>query len=151
MGKRVIKGVERRYSVEYVMENYPADTRVKYNAPLGTPSKDAMKQYPQESLSFFRPWRKYTDAMVINPPYLDIIETKIWNPPSGFADLLEYRELIPETPELEEFSDLENRLFLVIPFTRPHWQSMGKRYEINMVVWRPDWLVPILKKRGLIS
>ena len=151
MGPRVIKGVERRYCVEYVMENYPSDTRVKYNAPLGAPAKETIKQYPKATIGFFRPWRKYTDAMVINPPYLDIIETKIWTPEKGFGDLLEYRELIPSTPELEEFSELEKRLFLVIPFTRPHWESMAKRYEINLVIWRPPWVAPLLKKRGLIE
>jgi len=151
MGTRVLRGVERRYSVEYVMQNYPENTRVKYNAPLGSPSKEVMNKYPGANINFFRPWRKYTDAMVIYPPYLDIIETKIWAPEKGFGDLLEYRELIPSTPELEEFSDLEKRLFLVIPFTRPHWESMATRYEINLVVWRPNWVVPLLKERGLIA
>lgn len=150
MPRIILKGVERRYSVEYVLQNYPSDTRVKYNAPVGMVAKEVLKQYPGADIKFFKPWRKYTDATVIAPPYLDIIECKIWSPEKGFADLLEYRELIPQTPELEEFKDLIVRLFLVIPFTRPHWESMAKRYEINLVVWRPDWVVPLLKKRGLI-
>lgn len=150
MVTRIHKGVERRYSVEYVLKNYPEDTRVKYNAPLGLPPKEALERYPSDPLKFFKPWRKYTDATVIYPPYLDIIECKIWSPEKGFADLLEYRELIPETPELQEFTDLTVRLFLVIPFVRPHWESMAQRYEINLVIWRPDWVVPLLKERGLI-
>ena len=150
MVTRIQKGVERRYSVEYVLKNYPEDTRVKYNAPLGLPPKEALERYPGADIKFFKPWRKYTDATVISPPYLDIIECKIWAPQQGFSDLLEYRELIPETPELQEFTDLTVRLFLVIPFTRPHWESMAQRYEINLVVWRPDWVVPLLKERGLI-
>ena len=144
------KGVERRYSVEYVMENYPSDTRVKYNAPLGLPPEEAKAMYPERDLRFFKPWRKYADAIVVNPPYLDLIECKIWSPQTGITDLLEYRELIPETPELAEFSDLTKRLLLVIPFVRPHWETMAKKYEINLVVWRPNWVTPLLKARGLI-
>lgn len=150
MGKRLLRGVERRYSIEYVNKNYPPDTRVKYNAPLGLPPQEALDQYPGADLKIFKPWRKYTDATVINPPYLDLIECKIWSPEKGFTDLLEYRELLPQTPELEEFKDLTVRLFLVIPFVRPHWESMASKYEINLVIWRPDWVVPFLQERGLI-
>ncbi len=150
MVTRILKGVERRYSVEYVMKTYPPDVRVKYNAPVGLPPKEALKQYPSADIKFFKPWRKYTDAIVIFPPYLDVIETKIWDPGCAFSDILEYRELLPQTPELQEFMDLTTRMFMVIPYTRPHWESMAKRYEINLVIWRPDWVVPTLKDRGLI-
>ena len=144
------RGVERRYSVEYVLKNYPKKTRVKYNAPLGLPPQEARDRYPTRDIKYFRPWRKYTDALVVDPPHLDIIECKIWHPESGFVDLLEYRELIPETPELEEFKHLSIRLILVAPFIRPHWERMAIKYEVNFIVWRPSWVTPLLVERGLI-
>ena len=150
MAKRNQKGVERRYCTEYVMKNYPEDSRVRYNAPLGLPPSEVRQRYPDAHMKFFKPWRKYTDAIVIDPPYLDVIECKVWAPEKGFSDLLEYRELLPETPELQEFTDLTPRLFLVIPFVRPHWERMAHKYNINLILWRPDWLVPPLKERGLI-
>ncbi len=150
MPKEIQVSVERRYCSEYVIKFYPPNTRVKYNAPLGLPSEEMTNAYPELDLKFFKPWRKYADAIVPHGVYLDIIETKIWAPEKGITDLLEYRELLAETPELAEFKDLIPRLILVVPFTRPHWERMAKRYEINLIIWRPDWVVPHLKKRGLI-
>lgn len=150
MTKRSQTGIERRYVVEYVMKNYPPNTRVKYNAPLGNPATQIEGFDPKTDLKYLKPWRKYTDAIVVNPPHLDIIEAKIWYPEKGITDLLEYRELLEETPELNEFLKLTKRLILVIPISRPHWLRMAKRYEVNLIVWRPDWVVPHLQKRGLI-
>lgn len=150
MTERILTGVERRYVAEYCINNYPENTRVKYNAPIGLPPEEIRNRYPGADLKFFKPWRKYTDAIVPFGVYLDVIEAKVWDPDKGFADLMVYRELLPETPELNEFSDLIPRLILLIPFVRYYWERMAKRLEINLILWRPDWLVPHLQKRGLI-
>lgn len=142
--------VERRYVVEYVSAKWPRRIEARFNVALGAPPEILEQMYPAAPKNSFQRWRRYVDAVVILSKELYIIEAKVWHPKTGIADLLEYRELVPQTPELAPYLNRTTIYLLVVPFFRDVWIQQAKREGFAIDLYQPKWLIPHLKRRNLI-
>jgi len=148
MALRRYRLVERRYIVDYVMNRIKQRKSVIFNCPLGPTPESLRKMYPDLPPTYFRKWRRYADAVVITTGSLLLIEAKIRDPIAGIGALINYKTLIPQTPELKQYLHLQVVPILVAPIERPDIKALCKANGIQFELYRPDWIIPYLKETG---
>jgi hypothetical protein len=131
---------EQRYVSEYVLKYYPTDI-VKYRCPLGSvPGMWVKEMGMGRAVRAYRPYRPECDAAIITADEVIVIEGKIMKVLDGLAKLPIYRMLIPESPEFYEYRNLPVRAVLVTP-KEPQWEKrVAKEFDIEVVIFTPDWL-----------
>jgi len=143
---RKTQQVETRLVAEYVKVNYsqfPAIT----NQPLGVVSAELMAEIGySKAISMSRPNRPEVDAIVLLPRYFLIIEGKVWHIVDGMAKLPFYASLIPVTPELKEYQPREVIMELVVPWTNPNLEIMCREHNIQLRVYKPDWISDVVNR-----
>jgi len=131
---------EARYVSEYILEKFPERT-YKLRAPLGGPPPEWVQEMGEEkALRTYRPYRPEVDAIVIEEDRLILIEGKILKVMDGISKLPVYRFLVPVTPELAEYHELEIEARLVTPHP-PFWaEQYAKHADIIVDIWEPEWI-----------
>jgi len=145
---RKYRVVERRYVVDFVINHFKNRKFVYFNAPIGPTPEVLRKAYPELPESYFRRWRRFVDAIVVLPDSVVIIEAKIRDPFKGLGDLIHYKSLVPQTPELAPYLTLPIRYMLVAPIERPDIKFLAQQHGIEFVKYVPDWVIPYLKETG---
>ena len=139
--------IEPRWVSEYVAEHY-GQFPVKLRCPLGPIPEEMKKLYGAvKARRMYRPSRPEVDALVIMPGALLLIEAKIFKYMDGLSKLPIYKSLVPVTPELKQHRDIEVIMRLLIPHRIPWVETAGKRNDVEVVVWAPDWLHEIWEER----
>lgn len=149
MAKREYKQRERRYVPEYVNETYPDRVAVFYNMAIGPPPEALQNAHPEIPLAHFRRWRFWIDAVVITENRMILIEGKIRKPAEGLGQLLLYRALLPETPELYPYKGYPVEMVLVTPRPDPRVIGVANNLGINIVIWTKTWVQEYLRTLGL--
>lgn len=149
MSKKEYKQRERRYVPEYVNEKYPDRVAVFYNMAVGPPPEDLVKKNPEIPLAHFRRWRFWIDAVVITDKYLILIEGKIRKPAEGIGQILLYRDLLKQTPELDPYKRLPVVMVLVTPRPDPRIIGFANSYGITIDIWSKPWVQEYLREIGL--
>ena len=130
---------ELRLVPEYCLHAYPNDTHI-FRVRLGEPApgmdinglSDAAKRLVGVT-------RRYCDAVVLRPDEVVIIECSI-PPEVGHLSKLElYRALWPYTPEFQQYQHLPVRAELVLAIYDPFIAEMGRRRDIRVLHFCPDW------------
>lgn len=139
-------GREPRYVAEYVMTRFPR-SRAVFNVPLGAvPAELVAEHGAQGAAARFRPFRPRIDALVWDGGGLILLEGEIDTPRNGISDLLFYRPLVDQTPELAEAAALPRRLLLVIPWL-PDWlQHAASSWGLEVEVYAPAWMADHVRK-----
>jgi len=149
MARKEYKQRERRYVPEYINEKFPDRVAAFFNMPIGPAPEELAKAYPEIPLEHFRRWRFFVDAVVVLKDRMILIEGKIRKPAQGLGQLLIYRALLPQTPELKPYVNLPIEMRLVTPRPDPRiiWicQSLG----ITVDVWSKPWVQQYLHELGL--
>jgi len=148
--RKKYRRVEREYVVDYVANKFPRRLKAYFNLRLGPPPEFVRRAYPNLPPGYFRSWQRYADAVVVTDDGLYLIEAKVHNLRIGISYLLEYKDLIPQTPELRPYINRPLHLRLVIPVPDPWIMQNAQKFGIEVDVYQPEWLVPILKEKGLI-
>jgi len=148
--RKKYRRVEREYVVDYVLNKFPRRLKVYFNLRLGPPPAHVAKAYPNLPRGYFKVWQRYADAVVITDDAVYLIEAKVHNIKVGPGYLVEYRQLLPQTPELKPYLNRPIHLRLVIPVPDPWVINTCKQLGIEVDIYQPEWLVPILKEKGLI-
>lgn len=142
---RKSRQVETRLIAEYLYKTYPNFSFIT-KQPLGTISEElAKKDGIKVAMGILRPFRPEVDAVVILPNYLLIIEAKVWSVVNGLAKLPLYKSLVPITPELKQYMPREVLMQLVVGWTNPNLEIMARSMDVEIKLYRPDWLVEVVE------
>ncbi|RLC79332.1 MAG: hypothetical protein DRJ03_23710 [Chloroflexi bacterium] len=149
MAPKQYKQRERRYVPEYVDEKFPERVAAFYNMPIGPAPEELHKAYPEVPLEHFRRWRFFVDAVVVLQDRMILIEGKIRKPAAGLGQLLIYRALLPQTPELKPYANLPIEMRLVTPRPDPRIIWICSSLGITVDIWTKPWVQQYLHELGL--
>lgn len=148
--RKKFRRVEREYVVDYVVNKFPNRVKAYFNLRLGAPPSWVKKAYPNVPAGYFKVWQRYADAVVITETAIFLIEAKVHNIKVGPGYLLEYKNLVPQTPELRPYLGRPLHLRLVIPIPDPWVAETCKQLGIELDIYQPEWLIPLLKEKHYI-
>ncbi len=138
---------ERRLISEYLKETFP-EGRYQLNVELGPiPQEYVTRMGFKRAAAMFRPTRPRIDAIKWGPDKYILIEAKLRDIKSGIGDLLYYRNIIPETLDLPEFTGQPITTRLVIPWMLDWLAPVARANNIEVVIFRPDWVDDYVKER----
>ncbi len=137
---------DRRYVAEYVDQAYP-HARVYFNLRLGPPPIGVAEKYPGLDVQkYARVWKKTCDAVVVTDQEVVLIEGELRRPLLALGELISYRDLLFQTPELTPYSKLTVRSILLCPVYDPTLELQLKENKIEAVVFRTKWVDEYLKE-----
>lgn len=140
---------ERRYVPEFVNEKYPNRASVLYNMAVGPAPEQLYTQHPEIPLEHFRRWRFWIDAVVILRDRLVLIEGKIRKPAEGLGQLLMYKALLPQTPELSPYAFLPVEMVLVTPRPDPRVIGVAATLDVRVEIYTKPWVQDYLRSIGM--
>lgn len=125
---------ERALIQDYIAQRYP-NHHVIMGCPLGPVPESIIATWGRtKALRIARGMRPEVDALVFQDSKLIMIEAKIFKWVDGLAKLPMYKGLIPTTPELEQYKDLEVEMVLCTPWTSETIEAaaaaMGVRVDV---------------------
>ncbi len=85
-------------------------------------------------------YRRYADAVVPLEGRLVVVETTMFKAVQKIGPLLEYVDLVPQTPELAEFAGWPVVGELVSPIPDPRAEALCRNVGLAFRVYVPDWL-----------
>ena len=137
---------ERRYIVEWARDRFP-ECEHRFNVPLGPVPESLIAELGFErAVKTFRRWRPYIDAVIVCPEKVVFAEAEILNPKNAIGDLLYYKELVPETPDLGELLNMKHEFWLVIPTYLKWIRDFAEKRGIIVDIYTPDWLKDYLEE-----
>jgi hypothetical protein len=149
MARAEYKQRERRYVPEFVNMAYPVRVAVWYNMAVGPAPEALYKLHPEVPLDNFRRWRFWVDAVVLLRDRLVLIEGKIRTPAEGLGQLLLYKALLVETPEMAPYRHHTVELVLVTPRPDPRVIGVAGNLGIKVEVYTPEWVREYLREVNL--
>ena len=149
MARAEYKQRERRYVPEYVNEKYPSRVTVFYNMAVGPAPEALYAAHPEIPLEHFRRWRFWIDAVVILRDRMVLLEGKIRTPAEGLGQLLLYRELLKDTPEMRTYRNLPVYMVLVTPRPDPRVIGVAATLGITIDIWTKPWVQDYLRSIGM--
>lgn len=149
MAKTEYRQRERRYVPEFVNEMYPQRVSVFYNMAIGPAPEELYRLHPEIPLEHFRRWRFWIDAVVILRNSMVLIEGKLRTPATGLGQLLLYKALLPQTPELKPYAHLVVDMVLVTARPDPRVIGVAAALGIRVDVFAPLWVLDYLRSIGM--
>lgn len=131
---------ELRMLSEFLAENYPGDdyrTRIRLGKIQPRIEGTFLTEEERLHLGVFRRW---ADALVIQPDRLILIEAKIRPQPGVISQLQLYKRLVPNTPELQRFLDRPLEMLLVYAIQDALLIEMAREAGIKCIHYRPEWI-----------
>jgi len=142
--------VEQRYLAEWIAKNFPNAQKVFFQKALGDlPWRYAL--HSEVDYRYFLRYAKRADAVVITPEEVVIVETETRRPVVGLSELLLYKDLVDETPDLKPYlTGRKIRLILVTPLPDDDVMRSCKKHGIEFVIYHPEWIDEHLKRWGVL-
>ncbi len=150
MVKRKQRMVERQLVHEYVLANFPDAIAKFFNLRMGRPPAEVLKKYPGADPKHFRVWQGYADVVIVLKDRIIILEGKVYHPRNAIAQLEEYYQNAGSTSELQPYLPRPIEKLLVTAIASPSTLELARTNNINVEVFRPTWLIPILQERNLM-
>jgi hypothetical protein len=140
---------ERRYIVEWYNKNY-AGIRVKFNAAIGPVPSEIIKEMGFErAVRAYKPMRKKIDCLIFDTTKLIAAEAEIVAPLNAIRDIIFYRDLLKDSPDLGEWMNKPHEMVLVMPYKTEEVERLCKRYDIRLDIFKPAWIDEYLEERRL--
>jgi len=131
---------ERRYISEYMMKTWPKGSW-QLNVELGPIPQEYIDRYGLgKAAAIFRPTRPRVDAVKWTSDRYYLIEAKLRDIKAGIGDLSYYRGMIPRTQDLPFYDGQEIVYRLVIPWMIDWMRDAAEGANIDVVVFKPDWI-----------
>jgi hypothetical protein len=138
---------ERRYIVEWYKEKYNG-IRVKFNAAIGPVPTETIKELGFErAVRWWRPMRKKIDCLIFDTTKLIAAEAEIVAPLNAIRDIVFYRELLKESPDLGEWLNKPHEMVLVVPYKTEEVERLCQKFDIRLDVFKPAWIDKYLEER----
>lgn len=130
---------------EWLAANFPA-SEIRTRVRLGKVPPEIVSALPPSlsprALQFLQRW---ADAVIIERNRVIIAEFKIRTAATAIGQLLLYRQLLPETPELAEHAPKPIKLLLVTAQADPEVVAFGRGQGIRVEIYRPQWIINYLR------
>ena len=142
MAKKVRKweAREMRLVSEWIAREYP-DRPYRTNVRLGSLHPRLKGKFLSESeLRMAGVFRRWADALVFLDDRIILIEGAIRPQPGDISVLRLYKRLIPNTPDLAEYSNLPVEMVLLCSIPDPVLVELAREDGIRVVVYRPKWI-----------
>jgi hypothetical protein len=137
---------DRRYVAEYIDQVYPY-AKAWYNLRLGPAPIGVAEKYPGMDVDrYARVWKKTCDAVVVTDKEVVLIEGELRRPLLALGELISYRELLFQTPELMPYAKMPVKSILLCPVYDPTLELQLKEHNIETAVFRPPWVDEYLKE-----
>jgi len=78
-----------------------------------------------------------------------LLEGKIRKPAGGLGQLLMYKALLKETPELSPYTRLPVEMILVTPRPDPRVIGVAASLGVKVEIWTKPWVQDYLRSVGL--
>jgi hypothetical protein len=112
-------------------------TRVRLGSPTSsTPTVDMTV----EERAMVGMWRRWADAIILEPDKVTLIEAAIRPQPGKISQLELYAMLFPHTPELQPWWGVPLRLLLLYAIEDPATTYLARSKGILAVQYQPTWL-----------
>lgn len=140
MTRRKSEPREMRLIAEWVGNQFPRDKFI-LNVRLGQLHPDLHPELlTEEERRLVGVWRRMADAVVIKPDKMLLIEAAIRPQPGDISVLMLYKELLPQTPELSEYSHLPVEMILLAVIEDPVIAKIARQQGIKFMTYRPEWI-----------
>ena len=140
--------VERRWVLEYIAVKCKDAIWKAANKRLGPPPPDVAHYGAGLPLGVLQSYTPYVDAVCVFNDRIELIEFKVHDPMKAIAQLLYYRNLALQDPELQRFMPRAIVLKLVYWKYDARIDAMCKANGIILEIDKPAWLDPILRDYG---
>jgi hypothetical protein len=131
---------ESRLLAEYVAATWP-NALVKLHCRLGPPVTNESGQFAsaQELNLLGGAFRRWADAVIVEPTRLIVLEAKMVGTPAVIGQLELYLELVPRTPELAGYLDRPLVGMIVFGVEDPATSALARRRGYTVATFRPAW------------
>lgn len=143
--------VEMRYIAEYVALAFPDAIKVWFQLPVGDTPHDLARRFGAPHPRWFWKYGRRADAVVVTKSAVWVAESETRRPIQGLAELMVYKERLPDTVHLKPW--LNGRavhMLLVAPFLEIDTYLAAKRAGIEVAVYRPKWIDDALIRWGVL-
>lgn len=131
---------------EWLASNFPA-SEIRTRVRLGRVPPEIVSALPPSlsprALQFLQRW---ADAVILDRDRVTIAEFKIRTAATAIGQLLLYRQLLPETPELTEHAWKPVNLLLVTAQADPEVAAFARSHGIRLELYRPQWIINYLRE-----
>ena len=144
--RRTWSPVESKLVSEFCAIRYP-DRRTIQRVRVGQiPTDLDVAGLDPSEIRMLGVWRRWVDAIVVDPPLLRVIEAAMLPDPGDISQLELYMHLIPMTPDLEEFMDLTPVGLLVYAIDDPMIHRLAADRGYGVEIYQPAWLKQYLDR-----
>lgn len=112
-------------------------TRVRLGSPK--PAVPTAEMSPQER-SMVGVWRRWADAVILEPDKVTLIEAAIRPNPGKISQLELYAMLFPQTPEFAAWRGVPLHLVLLYAIEDPALVLLARQKGIACIQYQPSWL-----------
>lgn len=138
--KRAWQPRELRMVAEYLQSHY-AKYPYKMRVRLGSIPTELVKPgMSWQEMRMAGVWRRYADAVVIQPRKVVIIEAAIKPDPGDISKLKLYGDLFKHTPEFAPYHSAPVALELVFALEDPVVFKLARKEKIKVVYYKPEWV-----------
>lgn len=144
-GQKVM--AESRLVSEYLADRWPGRRHLQRVRVGGIPAGLTVDDLDPAELVALGVWRRWVDALVVDPPSLHVIEAGLVASPGDLSQLQLYLRLVPQTPELSDLATLQLKGRLVYAIADPVLTAMAREQGIACETYCPPWVGPYLAER----
>lgn len=143
--------VEMRYIAEYVALSFPDAIKVWFQLPVGDTAHDLAHRLGAPHPRWFWRYGRRADAVVVTKSDVWVIESETRRPIQGLAELMVYKERLPDTVHLKPWlNGRKVHMLLVSPFLEADTYLAAKQAGIEVAVYRPKWIEDALIRWGVL-
>lgn len=138
--RRAWTPVETRLVAEFTAVRF-ADAVVQLRVRLGTiPGELPVEGLSDPERRLLGAWRRWADAVVIEPERVTVIEAAVMPDPGDVSQLELYLHLFPLTPEFQELRERPLRGLLVYAIDDPVIRRLAADRDFTVEIYRPAWV-----------
>ena len=138
--------VESKLVAEFAALRYPGRRTIQRVRVGRTPAELDLDGLDAAEIRMLGVWRRWVDLLIVDPPYLRVVEAAMIPDPGDVSQLELYLYLLPTTPELEEFVDLKPVGLLVYAVDDPTIRRLARDRGYTVEIYRPVWLAQYLER-----
>lgn len=143
--------VEQLYIAEYIAMRFPNAKKIMYQVPLGGTPYQLAQGVAGVTPKWFWRFGYRADAVVVSDNTLYVIEAESRRPVNGLSELLVYLASVDDSPNLGPYKLLERKGILLTTIMDRRTYEECLKHNIEYAFYRPEWIIPHLKRWGVVD
>jgi len=137
---------ETRLVSEWIAATYPGrEWHLQFRVGAN-PQSVGLAPGDEEEVRLLRNLNRRVDAVIAPPPDVVIVEAKMWDPTTAIGRLLEYRLLLPATPDVQKWGGAPVTAVLLTAQHDHIAEVLCRDQGIRYVWWEPEWIADFYAK-----